>query len=267
MAGARRPARRRWSAIERDLRQGGGPLIAGVDEVGRGPLAGPVVAFAVIMPPDARAIAGVDDSKRLDAAERVKLARRIRERALALGIGAASVREIERLNIYHATVLAMRRALGRLRVAPDHVLVDGVRLRTLGVPHQAVVGGDDRCFSIACASIVAKVTRDDLMTRLARRHPGYRWERNAGYGTPDHLAGLDAHGLTPHHRRNFGRVGQLTLDLDATTACEHPAFADALADGVDFSGEDSRALDDPREAADGGELLDSLQHPFTTEDR
>jgi ribonuclease HII len=266
MAGARRPARRRWSAIERDLRLGGGPLIAGVDEVGRGPLAGPVVACAVIMPPDARAIAGVDDSKRLDAAERVRLARRIRERALSLGVGAASVREIERLNIFHATVLAMRRALARLSLVPDHVLVDGVRLRTLGVPHQAVVGGDDRCFSIACASIVAKVTRDELMTRLSRRHPGYRWERNAGYGTPDHLAGLDAQGLTAHHRRNFGRVGQLTLDLDSS-ACEHPVYADRLAEGSDFATAGDVAFDVARDAASRELPPDASPEPPTPEDR
>ena len=220
MAGERkRPAARRaplrWSSIERDLRRGGGELIAGVDEVGRGPLAGPVVACAVIMPPDARAIPGVDDSKLLTAAERVRLAAKIRARAIALGLGAASVREIDRVNIYHASVLAMRRALSRLPVRPDHVLVDGRPIRTLGVPHQAIVGGDARCFAIACASIVAKVTRDRLMEALGRRYPEYRWERNAGYATRDHLAGLDARGITPHHRRSFTRVDQLVLALEA----------------------------------------------------
>src|SRR5215204_7552717 len=120
-----RPARRRWSEIERELRKARGPLIAGVDEVGRGPLAGPVVACAVVMPPDARAIRGVDDSKELDGPEREKLACRIRERALAIGIGAASVREIDRINIYHAAVLAIRRAIGRLPIVPHHVLIDG----------------------------------------------------------------------------------------------------------------------------------------------
>ena len=216
MAGGRpRPAaRRRWSSIERELRTTGGALIAGVDEVGRGPLAGPVVACAVIMPPDARAIAGVDDSKRLAPAERERLARRILGRALAVGIGAASVREIDALNIHHATVLAMRRALARLAVAPDHVLVDGVPLRTLGVRHTAVVQGDARCYHIASASIVAKVTRDRLMARLATRYPHFAWERNAGYGTADHVGALAAHGLTPHHRRTFGRARQLDLDLD-----------------------------------------------------
>src|SRR5690242_17696101 len=133
--------RHRWSIIERELRRTYGPLIAGMDEVGRGPLAGPVVACAVVMPPDERAIVGVDDSKRLMAAQRERLAVKIRERALAIGVGAASVREIDRLNIYHATVLAMRRALGRLCVVPDHLIIDGNSIRTLPMPHTAVIGG------------------------------------------------------------------------------------------------------------------------------
>ena len=210
----RKPARHRWSRIEHDLRAVAGPLIAGIDEVGRGPLAGPVVACAVVMPPDARAIRGVDDSKRLPPVLRARLAARIRERALALGLGAASVREIERLNIYHATTLAMRRALRRLRIAPDHVIIDGRRIATLETPHTAVVGGDSRCYSVACASIVAKVTRDRLMKALARRYPMYAWDRNVGYGTRRHVSGLGEHGPTPHHRRTFFRVRQLTLDLD-----------------------------------------------------
>src|SRR6476661_362838 len=220
MPGRRRRAglaRRHWSVIERDLRAARGPLIAGVDEVGRGPLAGPVVACAVIMPPDARAIRGVDDSKALTAAQRSRLAKLIRERALAIGVGAASVREIDRLNIYHASTLAMRRALGRLAVSPDHVLIDGKAIRTLTIPHTAVVHGDARCFSIACASIIAKVTRDHLMHSLAKRYPSYRWAQNSGYATADHVAGLAAAGLTPHHRRSFMRIRQqLTLDFDAT---------------------------------------------------
>lgn len=246
----RSPARRnrRWSTIERDLRAAGAPLIAGVDEVGRGPLAGPVVACAVVMPPDARAIAGVDDSKRLTCAARVRLAARIRERALAIGVGAASVREIERVNIYHATVLAMRRALARLSVTPDHVLVDGKTLRTLGVEHTAIVGGDARCYNIACASIVAKVTRDRLMERLAARYPDYRWERNAGYGTPDHLAGLAARGITPHHRRSFCAVSQLALDFGGDQAVAPVADIDQLLADADAA----RSLEAP-----GGSDLDA----------
>ncbi|PYO46710.1 MAG: ribonuclease HII, partial [Gemmatimonadetes bacterium] len=147
----------RWTTIERDLRREKGPLLAGVDEVGRGPIAGPVVACAVIMPPETRAIAGVDDSKRLTHVQRVRLAAKIRERAVAFALGAASVREIDRINIYQASVLAMRRALGRLKVTPDHVVIDGRAMRTLPIPHTAVVHGDARCFSIACASILAKV--------------------------------------------------------------------------------------------------------------
>ena len=207
--------RRRWSSIERDLRETAGPLLAGVDEVGRGPLAGPVVACAVIMPPNERAIRGVDDSKRLTAPVRERLAERIRARALGVGLGAASVREIERLNIYHASTLAMRRALRRLPIAPNHIVIDGRAIRTLEIPHTAVVHGDARCFSVACASIIAKVTRDRLMVSLARRYGGYGWERNVGYATPDHITGLTAHGITPHHRRSFFRVSQLSLDLDS----------------------------------------------------
>lgn len=221
---------RRWSALERELRASRGPLLAGVDEVGRGPLAGPVVACAVVMAPDARAIRGVDDSKKLGAPDREKLAGRIRERALAVAVGAASVREIDRINIYHAAVLAMRRALARLRVTPDHVLVDGNPIRTLGVEHTAVVGGDACCHSIACASIIAKVTRDRLMHALARRYPHYRWETNVGYGTTEHHAGLAAHGLTPHHRRSFAPVAQLGLPFGLPPAGDAALVADVLRD-------------------------------------
>lgn len=224
--------RDRWKPIERDLRKSAGPLIAGIDEVGRGPLAGPVVACAVVMPPDVRAIPGVDDSKQLTNAERQRLAVRIRERAVAFGIGAASVREIDRVNIYHATVLAMRRALGRLSVSPDYVLVDGKPIRTLATPHRAIVGGDDCCYTIACASILAKVTRDRLMRALAPRYPNYLWERNVGYATLAHLEGIHAHGLTPHHRRSFVPARQLTLDfVSAELTLED---ASALAAAVDF---------------------------------
>ncbi|HEY3285739.1 MAG TPA: ribonuclease HII [Gemmatimonadaceae bacterium] len=189
--------------MERSLRADGARLIAGVDEVGRGPLAGPVFACAVIMPPTARAIAGVEDSKKLSAAERERLAVKIRARAVAVALGAASVREIAALNIYQATALAMRRALRRLAERPDAVLVDGKPIKTLGVSHRAFVGGDSRIYSIACASIVAKVARDRLMRALAVRHPAYGWEANAGYGTPRHIAALREVGLSPHHRGKF----------------------------------------------------------------
>jgi ribonuclease HII len=221
---------RRWSALEQELRTSRGPLLAGVDEVGRGPLAGPVVACAVVMPADARAIRGVDDSKALVGLQREKLAKRIQERALAVGIGAASVREIDRINIYHASVLAIRRAITRLSVMPHHVLIDGNPIRTLGVEHTAVVGGDACCHSIACASIIAKVTRDRLMRALARRHPHYRWETNVGYGTAEHHAGLASHGITAHHRRSFTPVAQLNLALEVAPPAEAQALADALQD-------------------------------------
>jgi ribonuclease HII len=181
------------------------------------------------MPPDARAIRGVDDSKQLTGTERERLATRIRERALGLGIGAASVREIDRINIYHASVLAIRRALARLPLAPNHVLIDGNPIRSLGVEHTAVVGGDACCHSIACASIVAKVTRDRLMRALAKRHPHYRWETNVGYGTAEHHAGLASHGITAHHRRSFSPV-QLALALSVAPAAEAPDVAEALQD-------------------------------------
>lgn len=203
-----------WSALERSLRQAGSRYIAGVDEVGRGPLAGPVVVCAIIMPHDRRAIPGVTDSKQLTAADREHLAARIRRDCVALSLAAASVAEIARWNIYQANARAMARALGRLAVRPDEVLVDGKSIATLGLPHRAIVGGDARCYSIACASIVAKVVRDRLMTRLAARHPAYGWERNAGYGTPTHIAALRTAGLTPHHRVSFCRTalgGQLEL--------------------------------------------------------
>ena len=193
----------RWSAVERSLRAEGLRLIAGVDEVGRGPLAGPVFACAVIMPPAERAIGGVEDSKRLSAVERERLAVKIRERAVCVALGAASVREIAAMNIYQATALAMRRALLRLRERPDVVLVDGKPIKSLGVPHRAFVGGDARIYSIACASIVAKVARDRLMHSLAARHPEYGWEANAGYGTPVHIRALRERGLTAHHRMKF----------------------------------------------------------------
>lgn len=220
--------RKRWSGIERQLRATHGPLLAGVDEVGRGPLAGPVVACAVIMPPDKRAIAGVDDSKRVVESERNRLAKKIRDAALAIGIGAASVREIDTYNIYHASTRAIRRALGRLTIRPTHVVIDGKAIRTLGIEHTAVVHGDARCYGIACASIVAKVTRDHLMRRLARRYPAYGWEHNCGYATLEHIAVIDTLGGTPHHRTSFRNRDQLELLLDE--AVTEPLVSDFVED-------------------------------------
>jgi ribonuclease HII len=177
--------------------------VAGVDEVGRGPLAGPVVAAAVVLLPGV-AIAGARDSKTLAPSRREKLAEEILRRAALVTLGAASVREIDRLNILASTRLAMSRALARLRSRPEHVVVDGLPVVGLGWEHEAVVGGDGRVHSIACASIVAKVARDRLMRRLARRYPGYGWETNMGYGTLEHRQALERLGPTPHHRRTFG---------------------------------------------------------------
>jgi ribonuclease HII len=218
----------RWSTIERDLRTQHGPLIAGVDEVGRGPLAGPVVACAVVMPPERRAMPGINDSKQLSAKKREQLAVRIFANAIGIGIGAASVREIDRFNILQASVLAMRRALRRLPVLPNHVVVDGRALRTLEIAHTAVIHGDARCYSIACASILAKITRDRVMRALASRYPGYLWEENVGYATVAHLRGIGERGITPHHRRSFLPVRQLSLDFGSPEA-EAIIDADQLA--------------------------------------
>lgn len=212
----RRAERRRLARLlstEQELWARGYRYVAGVDEAGRGPLAGPVLAAAVIMP-EGVAIAGVDDSKKLSPAVRESLAEEIRARALAVGVGAASAREIDRINILRATHLAMRRAVSRLTLPPDHILVDGLPVMGLDADHTAIVDGDRLVHAIACASIVAKVTRDRLMARLAVRYPDFGWERNAGYGTPQHREALARLGPTPHHRRSFGPV-QLSLDLGA----------------------------------------------------
>ena len=182
-------------------------LTAGVDEVGRGPLAGPVVVAAVIL---GRPIDGLADSKQLSAAERLRLSLLIREHG-TVAMAAASVLEIERLNILGATLLAMRRAVGRLGVRPALVLVDGNRPPVLDLPVRCIVGGDATVPEISAASIVAKVARDRLMALLARRHPGYGWERNAGYGTAEHLAALARLGLNRHHRRGFAPCARLAL--------------------------------------------------------
>ncbi len=191
--------------------QAGGGLVAGVDEAGRGPLAGPVVAAAVVFPPYCKIIRGLRDSKLLPPRRRARLVGVVRARALAVGVGAASVREIDRLNIRRASILAMRRALARLGVVPGLVLVDGLPCPELGCAHDAIVDGDAHCHSIAAASVVAKTVRDRLMELLAPRHPLYAWESNKGYGTPEHLAALGLHGFTAHHRKSFAPVLQLEL--------------------------------------------------------
>jgi ribonuclease HII len=188
-------------------------------------MAGPVVAAAVVFPAGARAIPRLNDSKVLTAEQRLALDPVIRRVALAIGVGAASVHEIDRLNIRRASILAMQRALARLALEPDHILVDGLPVPELGRPHEAIVDGDARCQSIAAASVIAKIVRDRLMERLGPRHPRYRWEENKGYCTADHLDALAAFGATPHHRRSFEPVSQLRLALDAVLSERPPAAA------------------------------------------
>ncbi len=178
--------------------------IAGVDEAGRGPWAGPVVAAAVILD-RTRCPVGLDDSKKLGEPERLRLHGELLGCAV-FGVGEASVAEIDSLNIHWATMLAMDRAVAALGRAVDHVLVDGNRLPRWRHAATAIVGGDARCRSIAAASIIAKVTRDRLMQQLDAEWPGYGWARNKGYGTAIHARGLAELGVTPHHRRSFAPV-------------------------------------------------------------
>lgn len=195
------------------LEHGLAGLVAGIDEVGRGPLAGPVIAAAVIIDPatlPARLAAELDDSKKLSAKKREVLAALVLESCVH-GFGEASVAEIDHLNILKATFLAMRRALDALGQPVDHVLVDGNQTPPLSVPVTCVVGGDGLSLSIAAASVIAKVRRDRLMADLARQFPGYGWEKNAGYGTAAHMAALREKGPTPHHRTSFAPIAQLNL--------------------------------------------------------
>lgn len=185
-----------------------GPGLAGVDEVGRGPLAGDVVAAAVILDP-ARPIEGLRDSKKLTEARREALAVLIRERALAWCVARASVAEIDQLNILHASLLAMKRAVEGLSVQPGYVLVDGNRLPRWDYPSEPVVKGDDRVPAIAAASILAKVQRDGELVALERQYPGYGFAAHKGYPTAAHLKALRELGVTPVHRRSFGPVREL----------------------------------------------------------
>ena len=182
--------------------------ICGVDEAGRGPLAGPVMAAAVIL--DKKRIPkGLNDSKQLDEETREELFPRIMEMAVAVGVGEASVGEIDLVNIRQATHLAMARAVRALAVAAEFALVDGNDPPALPCRCNTLVEGDARSVSIAAASIIAKVTRDRLMARLHDEHPGYNWKNNKGYGTPEHYDGLRLHGVTIHHRRSFGPIRNL----------------------------------------------------------
>lgn len=184
------------------------PLLAGVDEAGRGPLAGPVVAAAVILD-DARPVTGLADSKKLSAATRAMLFDQIQARALAFAIALATEEEIDRLNIFQATLLAMQRAVAGLAITPTQVLVDGNACPVLGVPVRAVVRGDASVPAISAASILAKVTRDRHMHRLHAEHPVWGFDIHKGYPTPKHLAALRLHGASPVHRRSFAPVARV----------------------------------------------------------
>ena len=236
----------RW---ERPLWRGGATRIAGVDEVGVAPTSGAVVAAAVIMSPNCHRIPGVRDSKTLSAGQRERLAPIIRRRAVAIGVGAASVADIDRLNIYHATHLAMRRAIARLG-GHDHVLVDGLRIAGFESqvgPYTAIVDGDARVYSIACASVIAKTVRDRMMTNLAVRYPEYGWDRNAGYATREHRDAIRAHGLTPHHRKSWQALQVLLAGDQLGLFDDGDAPDDDLAGDDDIAG--ARARGRP---ADGG---------------
>jgi ribonuclease HII len=211
------------------LWQQGKRLVVGVDEVGTGALCAPVVAAAVLVRPHTRKVRGVRDSKTLSAAQRERVEGDIKARSLAWGVGAASVAEIERLNIRNAAHLAMRRALRRLPPY-DHVLVDGQKIvgmeEHIG-PYTPIIKGDASSYAIACASVIAKVTRDRLMAKLALRYPGYGWEHNAGYATRDHVEGLREHGVTPFHRRTYQRIrailqgDEMAFDLPVGLTDDH----------------------------------------------
>jgi ribonuclease HII len=193
-----------------ELELHGGP-IAGVDEAGRGPWAGPVVAAAVVLDPN-RIPAGIDDSKVLDEETREHLYGQITASALAVAVGVGDVERIDRDNILAATLWAMGRAVAQLKPRPKLVIIDGNRAPRLTCPARTIVKGDAKCLSIAAASIIAKVTRDRLMIELGRNLPVYGFERHKGYGTPEHRAALARHGVTAHHRRSFRQV-QLVLGL------------------------------------------------------
>jgi ribonuclease HII len=204
-------ARRRvMLQVERDFWRRGVLRVAGVDEVGVGPLAGPLVAAAVILPRDV-ALRGINDSKRLSPERREQLAVDIRACAIAIGIGLVEVAEVDRLNTYRAALEAMRRAVAALSVVPEQLLVDARYIPGLNIPQMSIVKGDARSYSIAAASIVAKVHRDALMQEIDRQYPQYGFAQHMGYGTRAHFDALDRHGPCPVHRRSFIAVRQPRL--------------------------------------------------------
>ena len=185
-------------------------LIAGVDEVGRGPLAGPVVAAAVILPKGSK-IPGLNDSKKIPKSKHKEIYEAVLQEAIAIGIGVKDNQVIDQVNIYEATKLAMMEAIGQLDPQPQHLLIDAMKL-DLSIPQTSIIKGDANSLSIAAASIVAKVTRDQMMEEFDKEYPGYDFAKNAGYGTANHLAGLDQLGVTPIHRRSFEPVKSMCED-------------------------------------------------------
>ncbi|MDN6639541.1 MAG: ribonuclease HII [Tetragenococcus sp.] len=191
-------------AFERSCYEEGHQLVAGIDEVGRGPLAGPVVAAAVILPSD-RMILGLNDSKQLSEKKRLELADKIQNQAIAIGIGEVPAEKIDQVNIYQASKIAMKEAVKNLVVKPDHLLVDAMSVDLL-IPQEKIIKGDARSVSIAAASIIAKVYRDNLMKEYHKDYPYYGFDQNAGYGTKAHLTGLNEHGITAIHRKSYAPI-------------------------------------------------------------
>lgn len=189
---------------EKDLYKAGYQTIAGIDEVGRGPLTGPVVAAAVILPPGCK-IKGLNDSKKIPKKKHQDIYQAVMDKALAVGIGLMDSEIIDQVNIYEATKLAMKEALSKLRLKSDYLLIDAMKL-DVDIPQESIIKGDANSLSIAAASIVAKVTRDKLMTDYDKEFPGYDFAQNAGYGTKSHLQGLEQNGVTPIHRKTFEPV-------------------------------------------------------------
>ncbi|EGC24812.1 ribonuclease HII [Streptococcus sanguinis] len=189
---------------EKELYQAGYQTIAGIDEVGRGPLAGPVVAAAVILPPGCK-IKGLNDSKKIPKKKHQEIYQTVMNKALAVGVGLIDNEIIDQVNIYEATKLAMKEALSKLSFKPDYLLIDAMKL-DIDIPQESIIKGDANSLSIAAASIVAKVTRDKLMADYDKEYPGYDFAQNAGYGTKSHLQGLERHGVTPIHRKTFEPV-------------------------------------------------------------
>ena len=196
--------------FEAEVRTRGFRVIAGLDEAGRGPLAGPVVAAAVVLPPKGN-WTGVDDSKKLSAGQREKIFPLLYEKALGVGVGIVGAQEIDRLNILQASLKAMQLAVEKLPLPPDFLLIDGINSLHLSLPQQTIPKGDQRCLSIAAASIVAKVTRDRLMTAYHDQYPQYNFARHKGYGTKEHLQAIRKYGCCPLHRQSFRTIYQLSL--------------------------------------------------------